>query len=104
VRVETVPLLRLIGAMHAITVDCSGRDPGHVAMPNLVGGFGKVDPPGLVLAVLVEKANFHACRVRREQRKIDPAPSQVAPRGCGSPSLILGLSIFFSSPLRSDYT
>ena len=72
VRIEAVALVRLVGSMHAIAVDCSRRDPGQIAMPDLIGVFRQVDADGLTLALLVEQADLDSVRMRREQREIDP--------------------------------
>jgi hypothetical protein len=38
--VETVTLVRLVGAVHPIAVDCARPDPRQVAVPDLIGVFG----------------------------------------------------------------
>ena len=69
VGVEAVALFRLVGPMHPIAVDRSRRHPWHIAVPDLVGIFGKLDARGF--ALLVEQADLDSRRMRREQREID---------------------------------
>jgi len=44
----------------------------HIAVPDLVGVFGQFDARGLALAGLVEQAELDPCRMRREQREVNP--------------------------------
>lgn len=71
VRVEAVALIQLARAVYAIAIDRTGRDTRQVAVPDLIGVFGKLDTRGLALALLVEEADLHPGRVRREQGEID---------------------------------
>src|SRR5580704_16462115 len=71
VRVKAMPLLRRVGAVHAVAVECPGPDPSDVTVPDLVRVLGKADARRLALARLVEQAYLDLARMRREQRKID---------------------------------
>src|SRR6185437_8562172 len=43
VAVEAMAMLRLIGAVHAIAVELSGRDVVEVAVPNVLAALGQLD-------------------------------------------------------------
>ena len=88
VRVEAVPCLRLVRAMHAVAVDRARA---------AASGSSRARPRRYIRAARCVRS--HARRWRRtgtarpgrvggEQREVDADPSHVAPRGWGSPSLI----------------
>src|SRR5271170_7182573 len=104
VRVEAVALIGLIGAVHAIAIDCARPDPRHVAMPNLIGVFGEIDARGLALAFLVEQADLDSARMRREQGEIDAVPVPGGPERVWQPLGDLGLVHISRCPVRSRYT
>ncbi len=74
VRVEAVPVLRLIGSVHAVAVDGAGPGLGQEAVPDLVGVFRQVDAADLGLARIVEQAQLHLGGIGGEQREVDPQP------------------------------
>src|SRR5260370_4820435 len=49
VRVEAVPVLRLVGAIYPITIDRAGMHSRDVALPDLVGIFRQFDSRRLAL-------------------------------------------------------
>ena len=79
VRIEAMARLRLIRAVHAITVNRARAEIGHVAMPHLVGVVRQIDPSDFCLAVTVEEAQLHAVAWVENRLKLTPAPSQTAP-------------------------
>ena len=74
VGVEAVTGTRIIRPVHAIGVDRAGAGGVHVAVPDLVGILRQLDAFELGLASLVEQAQLHLRRMRREQREIDAEP------------------------------
>jgi hypothetical protein len=54
-------------------------------VPHLVGVLRQRDALELALAAGVEQAELDALGVLREEREVDAAAVQVAPRGWGSP-------------------
>ena len=72
VRVETMPLVGVIGPVRAIAVDRPRPEVGHVAVPDLVPVLGQLDARRLRLARRIEQAQLDLGGVRGEQREIDP--------------------------------
>ena len=62
----------LVGAVHAVAVDRPGADTRQIAVPDLVGVFGKLHARGLAGPGIVEKAQLDLGRVRRKQCEIYP--------------------------------
>ena len=81
-----MPVLRLVGAVHAVAVDRAGPRVGQIAVPDLVGVFGQLDALELALAVVVEQAELDLGRVGREQREIDAEPVPGGAERKGRPS------------------
>ena len=71
VRVEAMPLLGLVGAVHAIPVDEARHSAFEIAVPGLVRVFRQHDALELALAAGVEKAQLDGRCVGREQREVD---------------------------------
>ena len=92
IRIEAVACLRLIGAMHAIAVDCARPDIGQIAVPDLIGVFRKLDACGLALALSSKRQSSTLVALAENSAKLTPLPSHDAPSGYGKPSLIWILS------------
>ncbi len=71
VRVEAVSLLRLIGSVHAISIQFSGARFGQIAMPHLISLFAQPHALQLAAAAAVEQAQLDALSVFGKQREID---------------------------------
>ena len=67
VGVEAVPVLRLVGAVHAKAVDGARADALNVAMPDFIGVFGQGNALNLALARGIEQADLHPGGMRRKQ-------------------------------------
>src|ERR1700730_17797243 len=74
IRIEAVPLLRLVGTVHAEPVNSAWRHSGQITMPYFVGVLRLIDPRRLALAAIVVETNLDAAGMRREQREIDAFP------------------------------
>jgi hypothetical protein len=72
VRIEAVPLLRLVGPVHAIAVELAGAQLRQVAVPDEIGALAQRDALHLALAGLLEQAQLDLLGVAREQREIHP--------------------------------
>ena len=82
VRVEAVPVRRLVGAVHAIAIDRARPRVRQVAVPDLVGVFGQLDRARA--RVLPSLSNRHSSTLvawAENRAKLTPRPSQVAPSG-----------------------
>ncbi len=73
VRIEAVPVRRIVGPVHAVAVELARPDLGQVAVPDLVGEFGQRDPLGLAPSLRIEEAELDLLRVGGEDGEIDPA-------------------------------
>ena len=77
--VEAVPLLRLVGTVHAIAVELPWSPVGQVNVPHHVGVLRHDDPLGFLLVVGgIEKTKLHLAGVLAVQGKIHAA---AIPRG-----------------------
>ncbi len=91
VRIETVPVLRFIGAVNAIAVELSGHDVRKVDMPDLLGLFGQRDPHAISLCVgPIEQAEFDLRGILRIQGEVDALavprrPQRIRPAGPDAP-------------------
>ena len=72
---------RVVGSVDPVAVKLAGPRLGQIAVPDLVGVFGQHDARLLVLPAAIEQAQLDLLGMGREQREIDPLPSQVAPSG-----------------------
>src|SRR4051794_26678354 len=70
VGIEAMALLRRVGAVHAVTVELPGRNVVEIAVPDVLGAFGKLDFFQFAAALAVEQAQLDLLRIRREQRKV----------------------------------
>ncbi len=66
VGIEAVALGRIVGAMHAVTVERAGSCFGQIDMPDLIRALADVDALQLVFAARIEDAQFDLGGVRRE--------------------------------------
>src|SRR5204862_7356847 len=72
-RVKPVSLIRLIGSMHAIPVQCAGTRFRQVAMPYLVRAFTNRYALYFPPPAIVEQTELDFLSVLGEQREIDAA-------------------------------
>src|SRR5580704_3345484 len=72
VEVETMPVLRVPGAIDAITVELSDLDAVHKSMPDVSGSLAESDAVDL-FSVRVEEAKVDACRGLGENREVCPS-------------------------------
>ena len=72
VRIEAMTGRRLVRPVHAIAVQRRRTDAGHVAVPDLVGVLGQLDPLQLAVARRVEQADLDLGGVGGEQAEVDP--------------------------------
>ena len=79
VRVEPMPLVRLVRPVHPIAIHRAGPRFRQEPVPDLVGVFRQIDPADLVLPAIVEQAQLHPRRVGREQREVHPKPGPRCP-------------------------
>ena len=102
VGVKAVALLRLIGAVDAVAVGLAGADAFDPAVKHLIGIFGQsIRSVSVSPASNRHTSTFVACAENRE--KLTPLPSQVAPRGRGSPSRIRFVEIAVTSTLMMEW-
>ena len=71
--IETMPVLRIVRAIHTISVQCAGFDFRQVAVPNLIGVLRQDDTSQLAIAARVEDTQFDFFRVLGEEREIHTA-------------------------------
>ena len=86
VRVETVAGLGLVGAVHAVAVDLPWSDIRQITVEDLIGVFGQGDALQLRPPVPSNRQTSTLVAFAENRAKLVPLPSQVAPRGRGSPS------------------
>src|ERR1700685_455339 len=81
--VETVAVLRCIGAVNAVAVKLAGRDVVQITMPDVLGALGQFDAFDLAPALAVEKTELDLLRIGGEQREVGPAsvPACTEPKG-----------------------
>ena len=84
VGVEPVAVLGVIGAVHAVAVDCTGAGIRQVAVEDLVRVFGQLDAFDLGLALVVEQAELDLVGVGGEQREVYPRPVPGGPKRRGA--------------------
>jgi hypothetical protein len=65
IRVEAVPGIRLVGAVHPIAVNLSRRDIRKIAVKDVFGAFRQRDPLYFV-TIAVEQTQFDFGRVSRK--------------------------------------
>jgi hypothetical protein len=65
-----VPGLRLIGPVNPVPVDRSGPHTRQIAMPDLIGVLGQLDPLQLLFAVFVEQADLYLGCVGGEDSEV----------------------------------
>jgi len=61
---------RIVGAVHAVSVQLPRSDVRQVAVPDLMGIFRKRYPGDLLVAVFVEEAEIHPFRVSGEEGEV----------------------------------
>ena len=90
------PCGRVVGAVHPVAVELAGPDVGQIAVPDLVGVFGQRRSASVSRRPWA--SNRHSSTLvalAENSAKLTPAPSQVAPSGCGDPgstrSFVMGL-------------
>ncbi|MGY4481780.1 hypothetical protein ACVWWR_000971 [Bradyrhizobium sp. LM3.2] len=86
VGVEAMPLLGLVGAMHAITVELAGRNVVEIAVPDVLGALRQFDALEFAAALRVEQAQLDLLRVGGEQREIGAASVPACAEACGRSS------------------
>jgi hypothetical protein len=64
-----VPLVRLIGSVHPVAIECSGSEAGHVAVPDLIGVFREIEAGGFPPCRIV-KADLYPGRMSGKYGKI----------------------------------
>ncbi len=102
-RIEAVAVRGVVVAVDAIAVEQARKDVRQIAVPDLVGVFGEVDPLDLATAVRIEQTELDPLGIGGEEREIDAAAvpggpersgaagtdaaslSHAAPRGSASP-------------------
>src|ERR1700722_5641125 len=70
VGVEAVAVFGLIGPVHAIAVELSGRDVVQITVPDVFTSFRQFDAFQFAPALAVEQAELDLLRVGGEQREI----------------------------------
>jgi hypothetical protein len=70
VGIEAVALLRRVGPVHTVAIERAGTDSRQIAVPDLVGIFGKRDPVDLAPALGVEQAKLDPLGMGGEDREI----------------------------------
>src|SRR3982750_727480 len=75
--IEAVARFRFVWPMYPIAVDCSGRHPGQVSVPDLIRIFRQFNSLNFPLR-RIEQAHLNLGGVGREQCKIGSLP---IPRG-----------------------
>ena len=73
VRIEAMPLRRIVRAVDAIAVDLAARDLGKVAVPDVVGAFGQRNAFELAAALAIEQTQLDLLGIGGEQREVRPA-------------------------------
>src|SRR6202035_4045218 len=73
-RIETMAAIGVVRAVNAIAVKLPGSQAGHIGVPKLIGAAGQEDALDLAPARRIEEAKLHRACMRREERKIHPAP------------------------------
>ena len=68
--IEAQPFRRIVGPMHAISVQQSRARLGQIAMPHLIGLFPQRNAMQLAPTRFVEQTQFHLLRVLGEQREV----------------------------------
>ena len=79
VRIEAMPVLRVVGPMHAVAVEHSrsAEAGGQETVPDIPGTRWQLETRDLRAALGIEQAQFDAFGVRREHRKIGAATGPV---------------------------
>src|SRR5689334_9173710 len=71
-RVEAVALIRVIRAMHAISIQLTGPHVREIAVPDLIGAIANLNVLGLRGVVgATEQAQLYTRRALREEREVD---------------------------------
>ena len=73
-RVEAMTVFRVIGAVDAIAVKRTGLQIRHIAVPDFVGIFRKLQPGDFRFPGGVKQTELHPLSVSGEQREVDPLP------------------------------
>src|ERR1700756_1542135 len=83
IRIETVPIIWSVGAMHAIAVELAWLHALEIAMPNLVGSQRQANAVRFMPPVGLEQAEVDGARMCRKQREVDavPVPRRAERRG-----------------------
>ncbi len=89
VRIEAVPLLGRVGPVDAKAVELAGPEASDVAVIDLVGVFGQLDPHRLADAVAVEEADLDGLGILREDCEIDAIAVEGGSLGVGQTRLHL---------------
>src|SRR5271155_4991400 len=76
--IKSVPLLRSVGAKHAVPVQLAGTHLGQVAVPDHVCLLGKRNAEDFTFASNVEQAKFNFLRVLRVESEVH---ALTVPRG-----------------------
>src|SRR5262249_53983047 len=71
--IESKPAFRLVGSVHAITIQLTGNDVAHVAVPDVFRPLGQHDALELAPALAVEETHSNLCGRGGEQSKVSPA-------------------------------
>ncbi|MNV94385.1 hypothetical protein D3C71_1891740 [compost metagenome] len=74
VRIEAVPVLRVVRAMGAVAIDQPGLSVRQIAVPDLIGAFRQIEAAQFLAAFRVEQAQFHAGGVGGEDREVHAQP------------------------------
>lgn len=71
VRIEPTAIRGIVGAVDTVSVKHVGLEAGHIAVPDLMRVFRKLQPRDLNLAAVLEKAEFDPLSMSREDGEVD---------------------------------
>ncbi len=74
VGIKTMAGVWLVWSVNPIPVDRARAHIGQITMPDLIGVFRQLDPLQFLLAVFVEKADFHLGGVGRKYGEVCALP------------------------------